>query len=119
MSKKDAEYFKARLNSILYDHYTLDFKALNLGKLIDELKEFVSDDNSEEIKQLQHEIKRLKKELNTCYEIIRGKDDLIKTVNSKVTEQGNDILQKHYKITELKCEIADLYMQVKRLTKNG
>lgn len=119
MSKKDAEYFKARLNSILYDHYTFKLRGEQLIKLIDELNEFVSDDNSEEIKQLQNEIKRLKKELDVCYERIKDKDALIKTANAKVTEQGNDILQKHYKITELKCEIADLYMQVKRLTKNG
>lgn len=117
MCKKDSNYFKVRLAAIMFDNYTIEERTKKIESFLNELNEYVNDDNSEEIKQLQIEIKRLKKELGVCYERIKEKDKLIKQANRKVIEQGNDLCAMNYKITELKCEIADLYMQIKRLTK--
>lgn len=67
MCKKDSNYFKSRLNAIMYETCTIESRAKKLDSFVDELSEYVNDDNSEEIKQLQHEIKRLKKELGEYY----------------------------------------------------
>lgn len=115
MCKKDSNYFKSRLNAIMYETCTIEGRTKKLDSFVDELSEYVNNDNSEEIKQLQHEIKRLKKELGECYEKVK----LLKQANRKIIDQENVIYAKHNEIVELKCEVADLYMQIKRLNENG
>lgn len=119
MCKKDSNYFKVRLAGIMFDNYTIEERTKKIESFLNELNEYVNDDNSEEIKQLQNEIKNLRQENRRLTQELDFIEKTKRDLHSLLQERYNIIKANVREITELKCEIADLHMQIKKLQNNG